>query len=132
MELKKITNLHKNLISGVSIEDLSDMGLLRYGTLILKQFKAAKAALRKLEPHQDAELAHWCYIRDYTNSEVDRVLCELEQRMSVGLEDFGEKALISFTELCGNIRYAIFAENHLDTTHSKDTDINRDIDLILE
>ena len=131
MDVKKITDLHSRLLTGISIEDLSDNSLLRYGALLISSFKSAKAVLRKLEPQQAAELRHWTEIREYTQKEIDVVLSELECRMAVGIDDFGEKTIISFAELVGKIRYTIYFETDLDK-NAKSDDEMADIEFITE
>ena len=130
MDVKHITGLHANLLTGISIEDLSDNALLRYGGLLIKSFKSSKQVLRKLEAHQAEELKHWTMVKAYTYDEIDNGLKELETRMSVGLEDFGEKSLLGFTELVSNIRYVIYFEKQLDEANYNGDEDN--VELIFD
>jgi hypothetical protein len=114
MDISKITGLHAELLQGIEIEELSNKGLLKYGSLLLKQFKQSKAVLRKIKPEEIAKTQHWIMVREHANMEIDKVLLELESRMQVDLEDFVDGMILAFVDLVGSIRVSIFDEEQLD------------------
>lgn len=120
MDVSKITDLHANLLQGVDISELSHKGLLKYGSLLLKQFKQSKAVLRKIKAEEIAKTQHWILVREHANDEIDLVLQELESRMMVDVEDFTDGILLAFVDLVGSIRVAIFDEEQLDSGDSNE------------
>lgn len=133
MNVEKITKLHAELLSGISIEDLSDRSLLKLGGILLKQYRGSKSVIRKLEPHQINQVEHWNLVKTICSNDIDTVLVELESRMnSIGGEEdnFNDGILVSFVDLVGSIRVAIFDEDRLDNQDSvEDT---QEITLIVE
>lgn len=133
MNVEKITQLHAELLSGISIEDLSDRSLLKLGGILLKQYRGSKSVIRKLEAHQVGQLEHWNLVKTICSNDIDTVLVELESRMnSIGGEEdnFNDSMLVSFVDLVGSIRVAIFDEDRLDNQDSvEDT---QEITLIVD
>ena len=122
MDLKNITRMHTELLGGVCIEELSNAALLTYGNMLLKQYRQAKSVLRKLEDSQAKEAAEWAVIREHGYHEIDTVLNELNQRMIVDIEDFGEKMLLKMIDLVAAIRVAMFDEQRLDNAEVDEQD----------
>lgn len=114
MNIDKITALHSSLMQGINIEELSDKALLRWGGMLLKQYRQAKAVLRKLPPEQANQLSHWVTIRELCYHDIDNVLSELENRMLSSPEEFADQILLSFADLVSQIRVAIFDESQID------------------
>lgn len=131
MDIKKITKLHADLLQGIEIQELSDKALLKYGTLLLKQFRQAKSILRKLKPEEIQKTTHWVLIREHGNIEIDNVLSELCDRMALDPDSFADGMLLNFAELVGNIRAAVFDEEQLDNKIQETPDVEA-VELIFD
>lgn len=132
MNIEKITALHSSLMQGISIEELSDKALLRWGGILIKQYRQAKAVLRKLPPEQASQLSHWACIRELCYHDIDSVLNELENRMMSDPENFSDQILLSFADLVSQIRVAIFDESQIDAKLADETKEIQDITLIFD
>ena len=130
MDITKITDLHAQLMQGIDVQELSDKALLKYGGMLLKQYRQAKAVLRKIEPEQIAKTQHWILIREHCNTQIDILLVELNERMLLDPELFADIMLLNFADLVAAIRVAIFDEEQLD--NKEETVEEQQVDLIFD
>ena len=131
MKIDEITALHADLLQGIDIRELSDKALLRYGSILLKQFRQSKSVLRKIKVEDFNKTQHWVLVREHCNVEIDAVLSELKDRMALDPELFADGMLLNFAELVGSIRVAIFDEEQLDNA-SVETEETDDVELIFD
>lgn len=132
MNIEKITDLHAQLLSDIEISELSDKNLLRYGGMLLKHFRQAKAVLRKIKIDEINKTQHWILVREHCNEQIDLVLLELQDRMNLDPEAFAEGMLLNFADLVGSIRVAIFDEELLDNKEEDLCSSTEDIQLIFD
>ena len=130
MNRDNIKRLHSDLLQGLEIRDLSDKALLKLGGTLLKQFRGAKAILRKLEPKEYHKASYWVAVKEVCSSNIDSLLSELENRMAEQLEEFSDGLIISFVDLVGNINQALVDEERLDNKDIEEPE--ETVDLIFE
>ena len=130
MNRDNIRRLHADLLQGLEIRDLSDKALLKLGGTLLKQFRGAKAILRRLEPHEYHKASHWVAVKEVCSIEIDNLLKELEGRMTEQLDEFSDGLIINFVDLVGNINQALVDEERLDNRDVVPTE--EKVELIFE
>lgn len=134
MNKARLSELHQALISNIDYDGLDNKDLLNLGSSFLKQFRQAKAIIRKLTA-EDAidELAHWNFIAQYLVDEIDHVIEELNRRSIIELESFEPAQLIKLANLVADARASCYLEFAADRDAAKrETPPEAEIELILD